>query len=199
MKSNFILKGKIFSFSGGVVFGLCAFLCMELVTIGNNAHAESIQRVRGKSIEKTVKQILPAEAELQHKIVNVDLGVLGKSVVALYRVSRVSTNFNGVVLIPGSNSGAFAVTQLPPMREAEGLFDIEVTSVFSVKQETNSKALIVLYRYLRLGTGDDFKYSGYAYHWNGGEWEIDNPRSQLLIGVSKAADAKKKLESFLPK
>lgn len=125
----------------GLFFWFCVFLCFELAIIGKIACAESIQQVSGQSIEQIAKKIIPPMAELQHKVVNVDLGVLGKSVVALYRASRVSTNFNGVVLIPESKPGSFSVTQLPPMREAEGLFDTEVTSVFSVKQETNNKVL----------------------------------------------------------
>lgn len=173
-----------------------ALLCMAFVVASRIAFAESIKPSPEQSIEQVARQALPPTAELQHKVVNVDLGVLGKTIVVFYKAPGVVTNFSGVVLIPESDSNSFHVTSLPPMREADGLFDSEIISVFGVNRDIRSKALVVIYRYLRLGTGEGYKYSGYVYAHDGKEWHIDDQRSRLLVGVSTATLAKKKLMSY---
>lgn len=81
------------------------------------------------------------------------------------------------------------------MRDADGLFDTEVNSVFSSPSDTEDKELVILYTYYRLGSAEDPGYAGYVYRWNGNEWEIDDGKSRLLVGVSNAIQARQKLRA----
>ena len=168
-------------------------VCTAFMVASRDASAQSTKPVLQRSIEQVAKQALPSGAELQHKVVNVDLGALGKTIVVFYKGREVLTNFSGAVLIPETGSNSFRFTGLPPIREADGLFDFEIVSVFGLNKDNVSRALVVIYRYIRLGTGEGYKYSGYVYSHDGKEWHIDDRRSRLLVDVSTAVLAKKKL------
>ena len=171
------------------------FAFMVLAIASQASFGESIRFSSKQSTEQIARQALPPNSKLQHKAVNVDLGFSGKTIVVFYKTAETTTNFNGAVLIPEPGSNSFHVTRLPPMREADGLFDSEIVSVFGVGDDAGSKALVVIYRYLRLGTGDGYKHAGYVYAYDGKEWHIDDRRSRMLVSVSTAALARKRLLS----
>lgn len=184
------LKCRLLSFGMAVlVSALFISEAPAMATAGGPKH--SVQ-----SIEQIAKSELPSTAELIHKVVRVNLGKTGSAIVAVYRASQTTTNFSGLVMMQDSESGQLRSTQLPSMHEANGLFDIDVVAVFSSPSEWESKGLVILYRYYRLGSASSPKNAGYAYRWTGSEWIIDDQKSRLLAGVSTAQQARKKLESM---
>lgn len=165
-------------------------LCVHPMVV--EAKVASIERAG--SLEQMARRALPKQAELQHQVVAVSLGMREKAVVVLYKASRDSTNFKGMVLIPDSVTNRMTITHLPDMREAEGLFDCEPISVFTFQKESQ-RALIVLYRYVQLGTGDGAKAAGYAYELQNDEWRVNDKLTQVLVGATNAAMAKQRLSA----
>ncbi|MBK8481026.1 MAG: hypothetical protein IPL40_07595 [Proteobacteria bacterium] len=97
------------------------------------------------------------------------------------------------MLVPDLSAESWRVTHLPPMREAEGLFESKVRALFAVKDDPAAGLVVLLYRYRRLGSAEAFQFAGYAYCFNGRKWTIDEARSRLLVGVANVAQARKKL------
>jgi len=157
--------------------------------------AETIVAHPDQSIEQLGKSVLPPNSELMHKIVQVDVGTGGKAIVVVYRPSLTTTNYSGYVLLPEARSNQLKVTNLPPMHEADGLFDFDILSIFSATLSTGKRGIAVLYKYIRLGSGEDSNNAGYFYVWDALQWSIDEHSTQRLHGVDNAKTARKKLSS----
>ncbi len=156
---------------------------------------ELIQRDSKQSIAEFAKSVLPEGAELIHPVVGVSLKEAPNTVVAIYRDKSQATNFSGLVLIPGDKSLEYRKTYLPPMKEADGIFDIAVKSVFAKKNKSNNNnGLVVLYGYYRLGSGGESGSAGYFYTLDDNTWQIDDSLSEKLESVKNAQQAKAKLK-----
>lgn len=156
---------------------------------------EFIQRDSKQSITEFAKSVLPEGAELIHPVVEVSLKEPSNIIVAIYRDKSQATNFSGLVLIPGDKALEYRETHLPPMKEADGIFDIAVKSVFAAKtKSTNNKGLVVLYGYYRLGSAGENGSAGYFYTLDDNTWKIDDSLSEKLESVKNAQQAKAKLK-----
>jgi hypothetical protein len=157
--------------------------------------AEFVQRESGESIQTFAQSALPKDVELVHPVVEVTVQKSSHAVVAIYRDKNQSTNFSGLVLFPEEKSQKYRVTHLAPMKEADGLFDIEVKSVFTAKTKLhNNYGLVILYSYYRLGSGEESGNAAYFYYLDGDSWKIDEGLSERLVGVKNAKQARAKLK-----
>lgn len=156
---------------------------------------ELAQRKSGESIQIFAQSVLPKDAEIVHPIVEVTIQGSLRAVVAIYRDKKQSTNFSGLVLIPEEKPKNYQITYLAPMKEADGLFDIEVKSVFTAKTKRHdNNGLVVLYSYYRLGSSEESGDAAYFYYLDDGSWKIDEELSDRLVGVKNAKQAKTKLK-----
>ena len=162
---------------------------------------QTVERRPGTSDESLARSVLPAGASLAHAPVRVDLGAppFGKALVALYR-PKDGTTYSGAVLLPDTgSSGRLRVTALPDVREADGLFDLEVVSVFTTPAANGDRrSLVVLYRYYRLGSGETPRHAGYVYAWADGGWTIDDAATRRLVGARDVRQARAKLKAGSP-
>jgi hypothetical protein len=162
---------------------------------------ERVERRPGTSDEALARSVLPAGASLAHPPVRVDLGAstLGKALVALYR-PKDGTTYSGAVLLPDAGSdGRLRVTALPDVREADGLFDLDVMSVFTTPTANEDRrSLVVLYRYYRLGSGETPRHAGYVYARADSGWTIDDAGTRRLVGARDARQARAKLKAGSP-
>ncbi|BBA33941.1 hypothetical protein sS8_1987 [Methylocaldum marinum] len=157
--------------------------------------AEFVQRKSGESIQTFAQSVLPRDAELVHPTVEVTIQGSSRAVVAIYRDKKQSTNFSGLVLLPEEKSQKYQVTHLAAIKEADGLFDIEVKSVFTAKtKHHDNNGLVVLYSYYRLGSGEENGDAAYFYYLDDGSWKIDEELSDRLVGVKNAKQAKTRLK-----
>lgn len=165
-------------------------MLFPLFTLGS----ELVQKESSESIHTFLKSALPKDAELVHPVVEVALQGASRAVVAIYHDKSQSTNFSGLVLLSEKGFQKNRVTHLEPIKEADGLFEIEVKSVFTVKSNLHNNGLVILYSYYRLGSGEENGNAGYFYYLDGDSWKIDEGLSDRLEGVKNAKQAKIKLK-----
>jgi hypothetical protein len=109
--------------------GLTLLLLLQLTAPG---HAADPERRSREALSAYVERLLPTGSELAGKAVELKLGTLGKVTVILFRPNEDATNYTGWVLVPeGPNGRASRKVVLPPLTVANGLFDIDVKSIFA--------------------------------------------------------------------
>jgi hypothetical protein len=147
------------------------------------------------SPDQIARSVLPENSTLTHKAVELDLGKLGRAVIVIFRTSPQNTTYKGLIVLKKLRGAPQQAAKLPDMREADGLFDTEVKTVFSIASDNEDKELVILYTYYRLGSAEEPGHAGYVYRWSGNAWEIDDDKSRLLVGTSNASQARQKIHS----
>jgi hypothetical protein len=176
------------------IFLLATAMSMTLADAPAASDSTNVVELRGNESEQQIlSTVAPPDAQLMHKIARVSLEPVGDCIVILFRASRESTVYQGKVLMHEPDELHWRVTPLPAMREADGIFDITVSSVFSVPQTSGGTGIAVLYTYIRLGAGEEPRNAGYAYLWDGQRWSIDRNASRRLLGVKTMTEARKVL------
>jgi hypothetical protein len=146
----------------------------------------------GSGIPQRESAKLPVGAKAIFKPTEADLGSSGRAIVLLYRPENVSTSFRGSVAFrSGPNAGHSA--ELPAPYEADGVWELTPTSVFGMASKKGKPSVVVLYRALRLGTGEAPVRAGYVYGWSDSQWVIDDPLTEKLVGAATPAAARSRL------
>jgi len=171
--------------------GLVAALALTVAT----AHAgETIIRRPGEALSAFAERSLPPQKELAAKPVEVSLPPLGKVAVVLMRPAGSSSNYAGWVLVP-TGPGAYRKEVLPPMELAEGLFEVEVQSVFTAEGGGEpSPKLCVLYSYYRTGSGEEGDHATEVYGWKAGAFARFPELGETLNGLKNARQVRARLK-----
>ncbi len=172
--------------------GLVAALALSVAT----AHAsETIARRSGEALSAFAERNLPPQTELATKPVEVPFPPLGKVAVVLVRPAGSSSNYTGWVLAPTDRPGAYRKEVLPPMELAEGLFEVEVQSVFTAEGGGEpSPKLCVLYSYYRTGSGEEGGHATEVYGWRAGAFVRFQELGETLNGLKNARQVRARLK-----
>ena len=166
-----------------------------LAVVATSARAEdTLSRRQGESLSAFAQRSLPPQTELAAKPVEVSLPPLGKVAVVLARPQGSSSNYTGWVLVPSDRPGAYRKEALPPMELAEGLFEVEVKSVFAAGGPGEPRRkLCVLYSYYRTGSGEEGGFATEVYGWSKGAFVRLPDVGESLTGLKNAQEVRARM------
>jgi hypothetical protein len=148
-------------------------------------------------------RILPEGAELATRPVEVDLPPLGKVVVVVFVPASSSgnlhTNYQGWILVPGSDGHTYRKETLPPLPNRDGQFEYSVKSVFTADADGDERPeLCILSSLYENGSGKDAFYMTDVFKWSGKGFEhADDATDQLLLDLKNAKAVRARLKSRL--
>jgi hypothetical protein len=159
-----------------------------LVKLAAPGHAGNLERRQDETLPAYAKRILPSGAELASKAVELKLGALGNVSVILFMPNKDATNYTGWVLIPeASDARSYRKVVLPPLTVANGLFDIDVKSIFSADVDGDGNPeLCVLSHYYRNGSGEEPYPATDCFRWSGKKFELVEASAPLSVGLRTA-------------
>lgn len=185
--------------------GAAAFLCAALLAAASPARAtgEALTRGASESLAAFAGRVLPPASALAAAPVEVELPPLGRAAVVLFRPQEgpIKSNYTGWVLVPEKGQPrAYRKVALPAMDLIDGLFEVEVKSVFAATVGAGpGRDLCVLYWYYRTGSGDDSGHGTEVYHWTGTAFERRDDAGNAVVGLTTAGKIREKLKGWRPR
>ena len=176
--------------------GVVAALALSVSCVqANGVHADgAIGRRSGEALSAFAERTLPAKMDLATKPVEVVVPPLGKVAIVLMRPEGSTSSFTGWVLVPTDRPGAYRKESLPPMELAEGLFEVQVESVFTARGGGDlDPKLCVLYSYYRTGSGEEGGHATEVYGWRSGAFVRLPKVGEGLTGLRNAREVRARL------
>ncbi|HVT07749.1 MAG TPA: hypothetical protein VHO67_09830 [Polyangia bacterium] len=154
----------------------------------SQAHATDLDRRPGESVTSYAGRLLPPGSELASNAVELKLGTLGKVTVILFTPDKEVANYTGWVMVPtGPTPVTYRKVVLPPLTTAEGLFDIEVKSIFATDVDADGvPELCVLSQYYRNGSGEKAYPATDCFRWKGEGFGLVEASGPLTVGLRDA-------------
>ena len=181
-----------FAFAFALLGGATASFAAADAAGASQAHADGLKRGAKEPIAAFGKRILPADTEPATKAVEMKLGSLGKVGVVLFRAQDSESNYTGWVLVPDPAApGSYRKEVLPPMVLANGLFEVNVKSIFGAEADADAgPELCVLYAYYRTGGGEAGDFASEVYKWSGDHFVRLEEASKLTVGLRDAGQVR---------
>lgn len=139
--------------------------------------------------------------EFATKPVELKLAPLGKVAVVLFRPTDGSSNYTGWVLVPdAAASDSYRKEALPELALANGLFEVEVKSIFAADADADpGQELCVIYSYYRSGSGEDGGYATEVYKWVRDQFVRLDAAGDSVVGLRNAKQVRAKFGKQLSK
>jgi hypothetical protein len=168
-------------------WGTAAVLLLVLLARPGRA-ADSLARHSAETAQAFAKRVLPPQAELSAKPVEVELGALGEVVVFLFLPNHDASNYRGWVLVPQARDRlSYEKVVLPPLTVVDGRFSIEVMSIFADDVDADgSPELCVLSRYHEYGSRDDADLSTDCFRWHQDHFDLLVDSGLKTLGLKNA-------------
>lgn len=165
---------------------------MLVQCLGWRALAADLDRRPGESVTSYAGRLLPAGAELASTAVDLKLGTLGKVIVILFSPPEKVANYTGWVMVPtGPAPASYRKVVLPPLTAAEGLFDIEVKSIFAANVDADGDPeLCVLSQYYRNGSAEKAYPATDCFRWSGDRFELIDASGPKTVGLGNAKEVR---------
>jgi hypothetical protein len=165
------------------------------------SHAAEISRHPREPLVSFAKRLLPAGMEFATKPVELKLAPLGKVAVVLFRPTDGSSNYTGWVLVPdAAASDSYRKEALPELALANGLFEVEVKSIFAADADADpGQELCVIYSYYRSGSGEDGGYATEVYKWVRDQFVRLDAAGDSVVGLRNAKQVRAKFGKQLSK
>jgi hypothetical protein len=164
---------------------------------------EPVVRSAGETPEELAKRIVPSDATLSTRPVEVALPPLGKVIVVLFVPASPPgtsySNYRGWVLVPDARPRSYRKENLPPLKSADGMIEYDVKAVFTADADGDGlPEICVLADVYRTGSGEDGHYSTDLYKWSSKSFvRADETVRASLIDLPTAKDVRARLKKRL--
>lgn len=167
--------------------------------VSRESDAGVVTRGADEPLGAFAQRLLPPDTRLVTDPVEVELPPLGRIGVILFREED-STVYTGWALVPEQGAArTFRKVVLPPPPFTDGLFGVEVKSVFAATVGSGpGRDLCVLYEWYRFGTGTEDGHDSEVYRWTGSAFERRAGVERAVAGLTTAGKVREKLKRWRP-